>query len=86
MLVLTRKHGQKIMIGDNIVITVMEARGDGVRVGIQAPAGVSVKRAEVYEAVSAENVSASAAGPAAEGDLRRALGLLGPLPPQRRVD
>jgi carbon storage regulator len=75
MLVLTRKYGEKIMIGDNIVITVLEARGDAVRVGIEAPAGVSLKRAEVYDEVSAENQSAAAAGAAGiEENLRDALG------------
>jgi carbon storage regulator len=77
MLVLTRKYGEKIMIGDNIVITVLEARGDAVRVGIEAPAGVSLKRAEVYDEVSAENRSAAAVGPGVEEDLRDALGHLG---------
>jgi carbon storage regulator len=77
MLVLTRRYGQKIMIGDDIVITIMEGRGDGIRVGIQAPAGISVKRAEVYEAVSAENRAAMEAGSEAEDTLRNALGLLG---------
>lgn len=76
MLVLTRKYGQKIMIGDDIVVTVLEARGDAIRVGIQAPAGVSVKRAEVYDAVSAENRAAATAGPGAEDSLRHTLGLL----------
>ncbi len=84
MLVLTRKYGQQIMIGDDIVITVLESRGDSIRVGIEAPAGVSVKRAEVYDAVRAENLSATSTGTAAENSLREALGLLGPLttPPE----
>lgn len=54
MLVLTRKYGQQIMIGDGIVITILEGRGDSIRIGVEAPGNISVKRAEVYEAVSAE--------------------------------
>jgi carbon storage regulator len=66
MLVLTRKPGEKIMIGDDIVITVMEGRGDGVRIGIEAPRGVSIQRSEVVEAIAAANLAATQAGPDAE--------------------
>ncbi|MEV7635445.1 carbon storage regulator [Pseudarthrobacter enclensis] len=66
MLVLTRKPGEKIMIGDDIVITVMEGRGDGVRIGIEAPRGVTIQRSEVVEAIAAANVAASQAGPETE--------------------
>jgi carbon storage regulator len=66
MLVLTRKPGEKIMIGDDIVITVMEGRGDGVRIGIEAPRGVTIQRSEVVEAIAAANVAAAQAGPEAE--------------------
>lgn len=47
MLVLTRKTNQVIQIGDNITITVVEIRGDKVRLGIQAPRGVPVDRIEI---------------------------------------
>lgn len=66
MLVLTRKPGEQIMIGDDIVITVMEGRGDGVRIGIEAPRGVSIQRREVVEAIAAANLAAAKAGPEAE--------------------
>ena len=66
MLVLTRKPGEKIMIGDDIVITVMEGRGDGVRIGIEATRGVSIQRSEVVEAIAAANLAAAQAGPDAE--------------------
>lgn len=66
MLVLTRKPGEKIMIGDDIVITVMEGRGDGVRIGIEAPRGVSIQRSEVVDAIAAANVAAAQAGPETE--------------------
>lgn len=77
MLVLTRKYGQQIMIGDDIVITILEGRGDSVRIGVEAPGHISVKRAEVYEAVSAENVAAAATEADTADSLREALGRLG---------
>jgi carbon storage regulator len=51
MLVLTRKNGESIIIGDNIVVMVVEVRGDKVRLGIEAPTDVSVHRREVYDAI-----------------------------------
>ena len=52
MLVLTRKPGEKILLGDDIVITVLDSRGDSVRIGIEAPRGVKIQRDEVVRAVS----------------------------------
>ncbi len=49
MLVLTRKRGEKILIGGDITITVVEIRGDKVRLGIDAPVSVPVNRSEVAE-------------------------------------
>lgn len=80
MLVLTRKYGQQIMIGDDIVITILEGRGDSIRIGVDAPGNISVKRAEVYEAVSAENRAAADTGAETADSLRKALGRLGGLP------
>jgi len=54
MLVLSRKRGQSVVIGGNITITVIESRGDKVRLGIEAPREVSVHRAEVFERIKAE--------------------------------
>ena len=51
MLVLSRKKDEKIMIGENISIMVVEIRGDKVRLGIEAPRDVSVHRQEVFEAI-----------------------------------
>lgn len=51
MLVLSRKCEQKIVINDEIVITVVEIRGDKVRIGIEAPPEVPVHRREVYDAI-----------------------------------
>jgi len=54
MLVLSRQRDEEIMIGDHIRITIVEIRGDKVRLGIQAPSDVSVHRREVYEAIRRE--------------------------------
>lgn len=51
MLVLTRKVDERIMIGEDIVITVVDIRGDKVRLGIEAPAEIPVHREEVYDAI-----------------------------------
>lgn len=51
MLVLSRKKNESIVINENIVITIIEIRGDKVRLGIQAPRDVSIHRSEVYEAI-----------------------------------
>ena len=71
MLVLSRRVGERLMIGDDIVITVIEVRGDGVRLGIDAPREVRVHRAEVLEAVRAANVAASAVDDGVVAQLRR---------------
>ena len=54
MLVLSRHRDESIMIGDDIVITIVDIRGDKVRLGIQAPTHVPVHRQEVYEAIKRE--------------------------------
>ena len=59
MLVLSRQRDETIMIGDDIEITVVDIRGDKVRVGITAPTRIAVHRKEVYEAIKAENEQAS---------------------------
>jgi len=55
MLVLSRKRDEKIVIGHDIVITIVEVRGDKVRLGIEAPQDVPVHRREVYEAILRHN-------------------------------
>jgi carbon storage regulator len=55
MLVLSRKKDEKIVIGDNITLMVIEIRGDKVRLGIEAPRDVTVHREEVYEAIKRES-------------------------------
>lgn len=53
MLVLSRKKNESIIIRDDIVVTVVEVRGDKVRLGIEAPREVAVHRREIYEAIKA---------------------------------
>lgn len=64
MLVLTRKAGQKITILDNIEISVLEIKGDCVRLGIKAPSVIPIYRSELLEAVRAQNIKAAASSPA----------------------
>lgn len=59
MLVLTRRTNESIVIGDDIVVTVLDVKGDQVRIGIRAPRSVPVHREEVYAAVRRANRSAS---------------------------
>jgi len=55
MLVLSRKKDEKIVIGDNITLMVIEIRGDKVRLGIDAPRDIAVHREEVYDAIKRES-------------------------------
>lgn len=59
MLVLSRQRDETIMIGDEIEITVVDIRGDKVRLGITAPTRIAVHRKEVYEAIKRENQQAA---------------------------
>ncbi len=68
MLVLTRRLNQSIKIGDEIEITVIEVRGDQVRLGVTAPRNVAVHRNEVYLQIQQENRAASAAPDASNLD------------------
>jgi carbon storage regulator len=55
VLVLTRRKDQRIMIGDDIVVTVLDVKGDTVRIGIEAPLTVQVHREEVHQTLSEAN-------------------------------
>ncbi|WP_461255472.1 carbon storage regulator CsrA [Treponema sp. R80B11-R83G3] len=59
MLILSRRVDEKVVIGDDIKISIIEIRGDQVRIGIDAPKKVKVFRQEVYDAIKAENKAAS---------------------------
>jgi len=62
MLVLSRQRDETIMIGDDIELTVVDIRGDKVRIGIKAPAHVAVHRKEIYDAIRRENRAAACLG------------------------
>lgn len=59
MLVLSRKRDESIIIGDDVVITVVDVKGEQVKIGISAPKSVSIHRKEVYEAIQEENKAAA---------------------------
>jgi carbon storage regulator len=63
MLILSRKVNEKIMIGDDISISIIEVRGDQVRLGVDAPRAVKVFRQEVFDAIKAENQAAAESKP-----------------------
>ncbi|MCR4414732.1 MAG: carbon storage regulator CsrA [Thermoguttaceae bacterium] len=63
MLVLSRQRDESIVIGDNIVVTIVDIRGDKVRLGIEAPTEIPVHRREVFEAIQRENLRASQLDP-----------------------
>jgi carbon storage regulator len=58
VLVLSRRQGESIVIGNHVTITVLEVRGDQIRLGIEAPRSVSVHREEIYRRVQEENAAA----------------------------
>jgi len=65
MLILSRRVNEKIVIGDDIVVSVIEVRGDQVKIGIDAPRNVKVFREEVFEAIQNENKRAAEGSSAA---------------------
>ena len=69
MLVLSRTRDETIMIGDDIEITVVDIRGDKVRIGINAPSHIAVHRKEVYDAIQRENRLAAQVQP---GEIKEA--------------
>jgi len=69
VLVLTRRANQSIMIGSDVVVTVLEVRGDQVRIGIDAPRSVSVHREEVFRELEAANRAAASPEAGALEDL-----------------
>lgn len=67
MLVLTRKPGERVIVGDGIEVTVVSVRGDQVRLGLVAPRDVSIYRAELVDAVKSQNAAAARAATAMRG-------------------
>jgi len=63
MLILTRKVGEKIRIGDDIEITVLEVKGRQARIGINAPPGLTVHREEIFRRIQEENLRAASSAP-----------------------
>jgi len=63
MLILSRKTNEKVVIGEDITVSIIEIRGDQVRIGIEAPKMVKVFRQEVFDAIKAENKAASQSVP-----------------------
>ncbi|MFC4062579.1 carbon storage regulator CsrA [Planomonospora corallina] len=73
MLVLTRRSGESLMIGDDVVVTVLDVRGDVVRIGIRAPRSVPVHREEVFRELQAANREAASPNEEALAALRSML-------------
>lgn len=70
MLALTRKIGERIVIADDIILTVVDIKGDNVRLAIEAPKQVKIFRGEIYDSIVAENKQA------AVGDIKTNLDML----------
>jgi carbon storage regulator len=73
VLVLTRRSGESVMVGDEVVITVLEVRGDVIRLGIAAPRTIQVHREEVYRELQAANRQAASASDVAVRQLAQVL-------------
>ena len=70
MLILTRKSGESINIGSDIIIRVLEIKGNQTRLGIEAPRHIAVHREEVYQQVQKRNEMAASGSPSSLGDIR----------------
>jgi carbon storage regulator len=69
VLVLSRRAGESVVIGDDIVVTVLDVRGDVIRLGIRAPRSIQVHREEVYRELQKANLEAASSTEAAEQEL-----------------
>ena len=68
MLILTRRVGETLMIGDEVTVTVLGVKGNQVRIGVNAPKDVSVHREEIYERIKREQEAAGGEGAAPESE------------------
>lgn len=84
MLVLTRKVGEKILVGDDVVVSVVEVNRGSVRLGVEAPQTLSILRFEVYERIQEENLNASRAASTTDIQQAAALWRLNEAPPEKR--
>jgi carbon storage regulator len=73
VLILTRRIGESIVVGDDVVLTVFEVRGDAVRIGIEAPRSIRINRKEVYEEIQRSNEQAVTTSDDALANLRSAI-------------
>lgn len=67
MLILTRRVGESVMIGDNVTVTVLGVKGNQVRLGVNAPRDVAVHREEIYERIKTESGGAAERGSPGQG-------------------
>lgn len=77
MLVLSRRKDETIVIGDDVRVTIVDIRGDTVRLGITAPKSIPVYRQEIYEAIQRENIEAAQAKAEGLDALAGAFGAMG---------
>ena len=82
MLVLTRRPGESIRIGPDVTVTVLEVRGDQIRIGIDAPRSVKVHREEVFQEIERTNTEAVASAGRARQMLQGRPGAAPPRPPR----
>lgn len=81
MLILTRKPGEKIAIGESIVVSVLEVHGSQVRLGVSAPPEVTIHRSEIHERIRDENVRAGSVALSQAGALSERLRAIFPKQP-----